>query len=607
MMFITCFVYLLGVLYAAEPNPPNWPSSVSIFSPLMPNSEILAVVNAAFAVNGGDPRTTCGNGQFSNERYAFLFLPGTYQALDVPVGYYTSVYGLGVSPTDTVFNDGKGVYCEESCGSFSTGALQTFWRSAENFHTTSNYAWLVGNGMTWAVSQAAPLRNVKVDHDLLLFEYLSEFCCAAGFASGGWASGVDVAGSTKFGSQQQFMMRNSKGATFDTPVWNGVFAGVSGAPAARCGFVDTDGNSKQASISNEANTPLIAEKPYITSIDGKTFKLMIPAAQSYVADVAWSASGFKAATAVDFSSVYVTQPTDTSAIINAKLSKGLHVVVSPGIYHLDSALTLSFENQVILGLGMATLIAPSNGEPCIKVADVSGVRVAGLLLEAGAWTTKGGMLQVGASGSFPGSATNPTVITDVFARVGGPSSGVGPVDTMFLIQSGYTIIDNTWLWRADHGVDGLVYKSQNPVNNGMVVAAGADHVYAYGLASEHTIEDNVVWHGDNGLTYFYQAEIMYDAVDATWDHSCYTLGNKVNSHTATGLGCYTFFRDASVYAPTGINTANAAAGGFILIDKAVSVFLDGNVNSGLNGTMNADGLKVDANGKVQYRCIEGKK
>jgi len=151
MMFITCFVYLLGVLYAAEPNPPNWPSSVSIFSPLMPNSEILAVVNAAFAVNGGDPRTTCGNGQFSNERYAFFFLPGTYQALDVPVGYYTSVYGLGVSPTDTVFNDGKGVYCEESCGSFSTGALQTFWRSAENFHTTSNYAWLVGNGMTWVI------------------------------------------------------------------------------------------------------------------------------------------------------------------------------------------------------------------------------------------------------------------------------------------------------------------------------------------------------------------------------------------------------------------------------------------------------------------------
>merc|ERR1712224_273713 len=104
--------------------------------------------------------------------------------------------------------------------------------------------------------------------------------------------------------------------------------------------------------------------------------------------------------------------------------------------------------------------------------------------------------------------------------------------------------------------------------------------------------------GDNGLTYFYQAEIMYDAAAPTWDYSCYTLGDKVNTHTATGLGCYTYFRDASVYAPTGVNTGGA---GNYNIDKAVSVFLNGNVNSGLNNTLNYDGLKVDSVGHVQYR------
>ena len=565
----------------------------------MSAADIENVVNAAYAINGGSPLTTCTNGQFSDQRYAFMFLPGTYQNLDVPVGYYTSVYGLGISPTDTTFADGKGVFCEQSCGPYETGALDTFWRSAENFHTTSNYAWAVGNGMTWAVSQAAPLRNVKVDHDLLLFEYIDAYCCAAGFASGGWVSGMDVGGATKFGSQQQFMVRSTRSGTFDTPVWNGVFAAVSGAPPAQCGEV-TDGQSSKASISSPPSIPLVAEKPYITATaDGQKFTLMVPGVQANTAaGVPWSDSGFTNATAIDFSSVYVTKPTDTSADINAKLSAGLHVVISPAIYHLDAALVLQYENQVMLGLGLATLIAPANGEPCVRVKDVAGVRVAGLLLEAGAWATNGGMLQVGESGNFAGSSSNPVVISDVFARVGGPSTGVGPVDTMFLIQSGFTVVDNTWLWRADHTTEGLVYNGDNPVKNGMVVTA--DNVFAYGLAAEHTIEDNVLWSGSNGLTYFYQAEIMYDVTDATWDHSCYTLGAGADTHTATGLGCYTYFRDASVYAPRGIDTT--AATGNINIDKAVSVWLNGNVNSGLNNTMNDDGRAINSVTKVQYRC-----
>jgi len=547
----------------------------------MANGDIESIVNAAYKINGGDPKTTCNNGEFSSERYAFMFMPGTYQDLNIPIGYYTSAYGLGVAPTDTVFNGGKGIYSEEGCGMYEAGALGTFWRSAENFHTRSNYPWLVGTGMSWVVSQAAPLRNVKVDYDLLHFEYLSEFCCAAGYASGGYDSGVDVTGSIKFGSQQQYMMRSSHGGIIDVPVWNGVFAAVTGAPEARCGELNSTVSSK-SSISVEPNIPLIAEKPYITSTDGgKTFQLIVPAVQSNTdAGVAWTSTGFPNAKSIDFANVYITGTSDTSDIINAKLKEGLNVVITPGIYTLSDSLVLSHENQVLLGLGLATLIAPSNGNPCITIGDVSGVRVAGLLLEAGHWETKGAMLQVGTSGTFKGSSSNPVVLSDVFARVGGPSTGVGPVGSMFLVQSGYTVIDNTWLWRADHGADGLTYNSENPVKNGLVVKA--DNVFAYGLAAEHTIEDNVVWEGNNGLTYFYQAEIMYDYLAPTWEHSCYKLGDNVTSHTATGLGCYTFFRDAAVYAEKGIDTG-AATG--VKIDKAVSVFLDGNVNSGLNNSL----------------------
>ena len=55
------------------------------------------------------------------------------------------------------------------------------------------------------------------------------------------------------------------------------------------------------------------------------------------------------------------------------------------------------------------------------------------------------------------------------------------------------IIDNTWLWRADHTVNGLVYNYSNPVFNGLVVTG--NDVIAYGLAVEHTLADLVAWTG----------------------------------------------------------------------------------------------------------------
>ena len=78
----------------AEPNPPKWPDSVRIFTP--EDTDINATVYAAFATNGGmctgAAGPDCPPGQWSGERYAFLFMPGHY-AVDVPVGFYTTVAG----------------------------------------------------------------------------------------------------------------------------------------------------------------------------------------------------------------------------------------------------------------------------------------------------------------------------------------------------------------------------------------------------------------------------------------------------------------------------------------------------------------------------------
>ena len=65
--------------------------------------------------------------QFGKNRYAFLFKPGQYN-VDVNVGYYTQVCGLGLLPDDVII---KGAVRSE--GDWSRGNVtQNFWRACEN-------------------------------------------------------------------------------------------------------------------------------------------------------------------------------------------------------------------------------------------------------------------------------------------------------------------------------------------------------------------------------------------------------------------------------------------------------------------------------------------
>lgn len=58
-----------------------------------------------------------------------------------------------------------------------------------------------------------------------------------------------------------------------------------------------------------------------------------------------------------------------------------------------------------------------------------------------------------------------------------------------MIWNGNVIIDNAWLWRADHDVssDGLVHYGENYVENGIQI--WGENVTAYGVAAEHSIGD----------------------------------------------------------------------------------------------------------------------
>ena len=212
---------------------------------------------------------------------------------------------------------------------------------------------------------------------------------------------------------------------------------------------------------------------------------------------------------VDFSYVYVADADkDTAASINAKLAGGLHVVMSPGLYQLEDTLMLRTNGQVLLGLGIATLI-PTHGTAAVTVAaGTTGVRVAGLLLQAGTVRSDTLLMWEGHGEATPTDSDH-GFIHDVFARVGGPRlppNKQAMADSMMRIDASGVVGDNMWLWRADHSQGGeLVENGANPCFNGLIV--NGDDVTMYSLAAEHTLEDVLRWNGERGRTFFFQAEL----------------------------------------------------------------------------------------------------
>ncbi|HKB48854.1 MAG TPA: glycosyl hydrolase family 28-related protein, partial [Ktedonobacterales bacterium] len=208
----------------ASSSQPSFGPNVYIFNPTMPLSEIQATVDAV--ANQQVPN------QFGAQRYALLFEPGTYGSstnpLNFQVGYYTSVAGLGRSPSDVVINGS--IYVRNQCfGPNNCIALDNFWRSLSNLTinvTTPNFG--CHSGEFWAVSQAAPMRRVHVNGLTTLMDY----CTGPSFASGGFIADSTFTGSTVInGSQQQWLVRNSTLDGWTNGVWNQVFSGVVGAPA----------------------------------------------------------------------------------------------------------------------------------------------------------------------------------------------------------------------------------------------------------------------------------------------------------------------------------------------------------------------------------------
>jgi hypothetical protein len=169
------------------------------------------------------------------------------------------------------------------------------------------------------------------------------------------------------------------------------------------------------------------------------------------------------------------------------------------------------------------------------------VSLGGLLIDAGP-TNSPLLVQIGPPGAGARHSSNPTVLSDLFVRVGG--AGIGRATRSLDINSNDVIGDHLWLWRADHG-NGVGWTS-NTAANGLVVH-GSD-VTMYGLFVEHYQQHQVQWYGNHGRTYLFQNEMPYDVPEqrewmngTTRGFAAYRVDAAVRSHEAWGLGSYCFF------------------------------------------------------------------
>jgi hypothetical protein len=562
-----------------QPGEPALGPNVYVFTPGMPQSQIQATVDSIANQQVSN--------QFGTQRYALLFEPGTYGSaanpLSFQVGYYTEVAGLGSSPGGVTINGSINVYNQCFTGN-NCIALDNFWRSLSNL--TINVAGGAGCQAAtdfWAVSQAAPMRRVSVNGKLSLMDY-----CNGGpdYASGGFIADSAFSGSQIInGSQQQFIVRNSNIDNWSNGVWNQVFSGDIGAPPTT--FPPAGGVGPYTTL---ATSPVTQEKPFLQTDASGNYSVFVPALQHNSSGTSWQ-SGPAAGTSVPISKFFIATPSTPVLAIDAALALGRNLLLTPGVYDLKAPIVVSRANTIVLGLGFPTLV-PQNGTAAMQVLGVPGVKLSGMIFDAGPKNSPV-LLQVGGPlAAATGSASDPSLLQDVFFRIGGATAG-SATDSL-VVNSSHVILDDIWAWRADHGT-GVGWTS-NTAANGLTV--NGNDVTAYGLAVEHYQKNEVVWNGQGGEDIFFQNEMPYDPPSqAAWMSSpttdgypAFVISPKVTSFSGYGLGSYCFFNQmVPIESATAFSVPDTSG---IQLHDLLTIFLSG--SGGIDHVVNDTGAAVTA-------------
>ena len=571
----------------SPPPAPDFGPNVHIFDPGMAQSQIQATVDLIASRQISD--------QFGTQREALLFEPGTYGSVADPlsfqVGYYTEVAGLGSSPQDVIIKGSINVYNQclppKAPATSDCTALNNFWRSLSNL--TINITGQTGchnDADFWAASQASPLRRVDITGGNLS---LMDYCSAPPqYASGGFIADSAFSGGTVVnGSQQQYIVRNSQLDGWSNGVWNQVFSGDVGAPSQSfSGQSGQKGGS--APYTSLATSPLSEEEPFLQTDGHGNYSVFVPALERHSSGPSWT-GGATPGTSLPIRRFLVADPATSVGSMNTALASGRSLILTPGVYALKAPILVSRPDTVVLGLGFPTLV-PQNGTVAMQVAGVAGVKLSGMIFDAGPRTSPV-LLQVGTGAGARADPDDPTLVQDVFFRIGGAS--VGRATVSLVVDSSDVIIDDIWAWRADHGRAGW---NENVADTGLIV--NGDDVTAYGLAVEHYQKTEVIWNGQNGTDVFFQNEMPYDPPNqAAWSpkpgtdgYPAFLVGSDVTSFSGYGMGSYSNFDlGVPIVATKAFEVPNTAG---VRLTDLMTLFLSG--SGGIENVVNTRGTAVNA-------------
>jgi hypothetical protein len=573
--------YLTFASGSGTPPPPTGGSlgaNVIVISPSESVSSIASQLNAI--------GTAQNPNQFGTQRYEILFQPGTYGStaspLDFQVGYYESVEGLGQNPSQVVINGTIDSWNQCTNGvQTECYATDNFWRSISNL--TINVTGLTGcfaGEDVWAASQAAPMRRVEINGNVTLMDYCDG---TPDWASGGFIADSELNGTVENGSQQQYIVRNTNIGTWTNGVWNQVFSGDPGAPAQSFGPTPVSAGGPQP-YTTLATSPTTEEEPYLYTDSSGNYNVFVPSLRTNSSGPSW-ASGNTPGSSLPLSTFYVVNSSSTIAQINAALAAGDNLLFTPGVYSYASTINVTKADTKIIGLGFATLV-PSAGQTTINVADVSGVNISSLILDAGP-TTSPTLLTIGTAGSTVSHASDPVTVDDVFFRIGGAT--VGSVTDAFIDNSNNSILDDIWSWRADHGAGGGSWTSDTAATG---LTVNGNNVTAYGLAVEHYQQYETVWNGQGGEVVFFQNENPYDVpTQASWmasstqnGYPAFYIPNSVTTFQGYGMGVYSNFTAGPAIESSMAFQAPTTSG--VVFHDLLTVWLNnfGGIQSVIDGT-----------------------
>jgi hypothetical protein len=534
-------------------------SNVTIFTP----SESLSTINAALNATSSTP-------------HEFFFLPGTYgsasatpatattsNTIQASVGRNAIVAGLGASPCDVVINgalditnDGLGIRPSE----------------LENLTINPIETGDAADTLTWFTSQNATIRRVNLLGNLNAdLNTVPQGPCTNPCSSpqtlnayAGAANGFEIANSNITGdiidpngentlgnagenSNEDLYIQDSHIGGFEGFGVDMVFSGDTGNVPAN-DFGPATQSRPPGDIDVIKTASVIRESPFVYYRNGQ-FYVFDPNVQFNQRGYDWGLEN--TGRSLPLSDFYIANSsTDTAETLNAALARRQDVLLGPGNYTLDEALTVPKPDEMVFGLGESTLTA-DNGTPTVVVNDAAtGAILAGFTANGSGSTIPADQIVIGNRPNATGWRTDPTTLTDI--------SSSSNATTDELINQNYVLQNQAEIQSSGGGT--YTDAQWAAANNDYGAVINGDGVTWEGIWLEHFKMTEATWNGQGGQVVFLENELPFtppitsNTVPPTsWElngsfdgYPSLAVSPRVTSFTLSGMQSWSRF-DAGCY------------------------------------------------------------